>query len=226
VLEASYVAFRLPPFVPNPNRRLVQTPKLFFYDRHRASRREEGLGILFRRPHFLDLLEDHPRHLELGFQVAASRSRKEAVIRSLEIHDARPADAPALAALLGELGFPAPANAVASRLDSMIRAAEVVLVAARDGVLLGLVTVHITPVLHRPTPVGRLTVLVVTERARRQGIGRALVEAAERLLTARGCGLVEVTSNQGRTDAHAFYERLGYEATSLRFRKTLSPSVG
>ncbi len=32
VLEASYIAFRLRPFVANPNKRLVKTPKLFFYD--------------------------------------------------------------------------------------------------------------------------------------------------------------------------------------------------
>jgi hypothetical protein len=28
-----------------------------------------------------------------------------------------------------------------------------------------------------------------------------------------------VTSNKARTDAHAFYERLGYTATSVRFAK-------
>jgi ribosomal protein S18 acetylase RimI-like enzyme len=151
---------------------------------------------------------------------------KEAAISPLEIRDARPVDAPALAALLGELGFPAPANTIAARLNSMFDAEEVVLVAARDEVLLGLATVHVTPVLHRPTPVGRLTALVVTERARRQGVGRALVGAAERLLAARGCDLVEVTSNQRLTGAHSFYERLGYEATSRRFKKTLSPPAG
>lgn len=32
VLETSYIAFRLPPFVANPNKRLVKTPKLYFYD--------------------------------------------------------------------------------------------------------------------------------------------------------------------------------------------------
>jgi len=143
---------------------------------------------------------------------------------SLEIRDARLTDAPALAALLRELGFPASANTITSRLDTMLGASEVVLVAAQDGALLGLLTVHITPVLHRPTPVGRLTALVVTERARGQGVGRALVAAAEKLLAERGCGLVEVTSNRRLTDAHAFYERLGYQATSLRFKKELSPS--
>ncbi len=32
VLEASYIAFRLPPFYTNLNKRLKKTPKLFFYD--------------------------------------------------------------------------------------------------------------------------------------------------------------------------------------------------
>lgn len=143
----------------------------------------------------------------------------------MEIRHASPVDASAMAALIAELGFPAPADTIASRLNILLGAAEVVLVAAQDGVLLGLVTVHITPMLHRSTPVGRFTALVVTERARRRGVGRALVESAERLLTARGCGLVEVTSNQRLSDAHSFYERLGYEATSLRFKKTLSPPI-
>ena len=139
----------------------------------------------------------------------------------IDIRDARSADVPALAALVGELGYPTPEATMAVRLDAMIDAGETVLVAERDGDIVGLLTVHVTPVLHRPTAVGRLTALVVAGRARGGGVGRSLVAAAEQLLAARGCGLVEVTSNRRRTDAHAFYQRLGYDVTSLRFKKDL-----
>ena len=69
-----------------------------------------------------------------------------------------------------------------------------------------------------------VTALVVAEAARGQGIGRALMAAAETWAVERGCVLLEVTSNRRRVDAHAFYERLGYEATSFRFAKALSPT--
>ena len=147
----------------------------------------------------------------------------EATGHPLEVRDARPDDAPALGALLAELGYPAPLAVLAERLGVLRQGGEVVLVATRGGDRVGVLTIHVTPVLHRPTPVGRLTMLVVAERARGQGVGRALVEAGERILATRGCALVEVTSNRRRTQAHAFYERLGYEATSVRFKKSLLP---
>jgi GNAT superfamily N-acetyltransferase len=48
-----------------------------------------------------------------------------------------------------------------------------------------------------------------------------LVEAAEAWMEKEGCKLVEVTSNDRRTEAHAFYRHLGYERTSIRFAKKL-----
>lgn len=140
----------------------------------------------------------------------------------VEVRDARVADAPAIVPLLEELGYPAIPEVIARRLEALAQINETVLVAECEGELLGLITVHVTPVLHRPTYVGRITTLVVAKRAHGRGIGRALVHAAERLLASRGCALLEVTSNRKRTDAHAFYERLGYEATSVRFWKALA----
>jgi GNAT superfamily N-acetyltransferase len=125
-----------------------------------------------------------------------------------------------------QLGYAWPADEIAVRLSGFLSMGERGLVAASSpdrvgGPLVGLVTLHITPVLHRPGAVGRLTSLVVDDTARGIGVGRALVHAAEAIFAAQGCAMVEVTSNMRRTDAHAFYEHLGYSGTNLRFTKTL-----
>jgi predicted N-acetyltransferase YhbS len=98
---------------------------------------------------------------------------------------------------------------------------RVVLVAERDGAVVGCLSTSVMRVLHRPAPVGRISMMVVDETLRSQGIGAALVRAAESALAAQGCYMVEVTSHVQRTGAHRFYERLGYEKTSVRLAKTL-----
>lgn len=103
----------------------------------------------------------------------------------------------------------------------LIDRGETVLVAVVRGDVVGFVSLHMTPVLHRPAPVGRLTALVVSKRIRRRGIGSRLVAAAEEFLTNAGCSIVELTSNLKLHEAHAFYERQGYAVTSHRFCKTL-----
>jgi len=138
------------------------------------------------------------------------------------IRAATAGDAAEIARLLTMLGHPTTAEAVAARWPEWTAAGSAAFVAAgTDGTLLGVATLHRMSVLHRPRPVGRITSLVVDAAARGQGIGRALVAAAEAELTRAGCGLLEVTSNLRRVDAHAFYEHLGYERTSYRFFKNL-----
>ena len=111
------------------------------------------------------------------------------------------------------------------RLARLASAGERVLVAEQNGRVTGLITVHPgTHVLHRPRPVGRITMLVVATIARGSGVGRRLVQEAERIAHEAGCGWFEVTSNLVREDAHAFYERLGFARTSYRFGKDLSTS--
>lgn len=138
----------------------------------------------------------------------------------LSLRDARPKDAEAMAALIVALGYDVTEKEVRSRLASLRKAGLHALVAEQGG-LAGILTTAITQVLHRPRPVGRISMLVVAEKARGAGIGSALVAEAERRLAAAGCGLVEVTSNRKRLRAHVFYEKLGYERTSYRFFKPL-----
>jgi GNAT superfamily N-acetyltransferase len=63
--------------------------------------------------------------------------------------------------------------------------------------------------------------MVVDEPFRGRGIGTELVRAAEQALKERGCYMVEVTSHVRRTEAHRFYERLGYARTSVRLAREL-----
>jgi predicted N-acetyltransferase YhbS len=98
---------------------------------------------------------------------------------------------------------------------------RVVLVAELDGAVIGCLSTSVMRVLHRPAPVGRISMMVVDEALRSRGIGAELVRAAEQALAAQGCYMVEVTSHVRRTEAHRFYERLGYERTSVRLAKEL-----
>lgn len=137
-----------------------------------------------------------------------------------KIREARPGDSEAIAALIATLGYEVSAAEVRKRLAALRKGGQETLVIEHPHVL-GVLTTSMMSVLHRPLPVGRISMLVVAEAARGDGLGTALVAAAEARLKARGCGLVEVTSNRKRLRAHNFYERLGYERTSYRFAKPL-----
>lgn len=138
----------------------------------------------------------------------------------LTVRPARPADCEAIARLVAALGYETTANAIATRLAALKKARETPLV-AEQGAVIGLLTWHVTPVLHRPRPVGRITMMVVAEGERRRGVGRALVDSACGQLLAKGCGLIEVTSNVDLSSAHGFYRKLGFERTSYRFAREI-----
>jgi len=151
---------------------------------------------------------------------AKAKSPEPETPKPPKVREARPADSEAIAGLLVQLGYEVSTADVRRRLTDLRKANQPLLVADRSG-LIGCLTWHVTPVIHRPRPVGRITMLVVAEDERGGGVGSLLVAAAEERLRALGCGLVEVTSNMKRMRAHAFYERLGFERTSYRFAKTL-----
>jgi ribosomal protein S18 acetylase RimI-like enzyme len=142
----------------------------------------------------------------------------------LRIRVADAVDGEALAALLAELDVKANADEVSDRIGRLSRMGEPVLVAKLGDAVAGCVAWHVTPVLQRPHPVGRITLLVVAAASRRKGIGRGLAEAAEARLARRGCGLVEATGNTKLRAAHAFYRRLGYEKARHLFVRRLTPA--
>jgi GNAT superfamily N-acetyltransferase len=138
------------------------------------------------------------------------------------IRDARAADAAAIALLLTQLGYPSDADAVEERLDRLRVVGDRVVVAQVDGEVVGLAHLQVTPALERERPAGKVGALVVDEAHRSRGIGRALVAAVEHEARLRGCELLFLTTSEGRDDAHAFYEQVGFEQTGRRYSRTLS----
>lgn len=138
------------------------------------------------------------------------------------LREARPDDAGAISVLIAQLGFDAGAERLSERIVQFTSRNESVLIVETKRIV-GCVTWHIMQVIHRETAVGRITMLVVDKSVRGRGLGALLVAEVENRVIAQGCGLIEVTSNDRLVGAHAFYENLGYEKTSVRFGKKLAP---
>jgi GNAT superfamily N-acetyltransferase len=136
------------------------------------------------------------------------------------VRSARPGDAVAISELLLELGYPSSTGQVEQRIAANLSSTgTAVFIAESDQRLIGVLSFHCIPLFHADGALGRITSLVVATDYRQRGIGRLLVSAAEEYGWAHGCTRVEVTSGDHRSDAHAFYQRLGYQADCRRFIK-------
>jgi len=143
------------------------------------------------------------------------------------VRRATASDAPRLAQLSGELGYPVAADTIAARLARLLgRPGDVVLVAEADGEVVGWVHGSEQDLLESATRC-ELLGLVVDARHRARGVGRRLVAAVESWAAGRGLELVSVRSNISRAESHPFYERLGYARvkTQHAYRKRLDPAL-
>jgi GNAT superfamily N-acetyltransferase len=139
---------------------------------------------------------------------------------------ARIEDAPAVVALVTQLGYESTVSDVARRLARVIeRQDQRFIVAETDGRLLGWVHVGLAEYVESGT-FAVIAGLVVDRAHRRQGIGAALMAEAEAWALQQGCSVMRLWSSITRTRAHRFYEGLGYEQmkTQYSFVKTLEPS--
>jgi len=68
---------------------------------------------------------------------------------------------------------------------------------------------------------GQIEGVRVAQAERGTGTGRAMLLWAVEECRKRGCGLVQLTSDKRRADAHAFYEALGFRATHEGYKLAL-----
>jgi ribosomal protein S18 acetylase RimI-like enzyme len=149
----------------------------------------------------------------------------------IAIREARREDLPRVVALLAddplgadrELPGEPLAPAYAAAFDAMAaQGGNVLLVATTDDEVVGCLQLVVIPGLSRA---GMLRAQIegvrvaTTHRGRR--IGERLVAEAVERARAAGCGLVQLTSDASRADAHRFYERLGFVATHVGMKLTI-----
>ena len=102
--------------------------------------------------------------------------------------------------------------------------AQLLVVAVDDdtAAVLGTLQLSIIPGLSRRGSLrGQVEAVRVSARARGRGLGAAMVQWAVDESRRRGCALVQLTTDKSRTDAHRFYERLGFTATHEGFKLPL-----
>jgi GNAT superfamily N-acetyltransferase len=146
------------------------------------------------------------------------------------IRRATRADLPALVALLADdpLGATresADPAAYARAFDAVDADAHQVLVCAEEGgEVVGTVQLTLIPGLSRGGMLrGQIEAVRVRADRRGSGLGRQLVEWAVDEARRRGCGLVQLTTDRSRTDAHRFYAALGFVDSHRGFKLDLQP---
>ncbi len=92
----------------------------------------------------------------------------------------------------------------------------------RDGEAVAMLQLTLIPGLSRGG-MKRALIEAVRVRAdvRGQRIGQALMAHVTARAKAAGCGLMQLTTDKRRIDAHRFYERLGYVASHVGMKKVL-----
>ncbi|HEU4725455.1 MAG TPA: GNAT family N-acetyltransferase [Candidatus Eisenbacteria bacterium] len=134
-------------------------------------------------------------------------------------------DAPRVAELAGELGYPSTAAQILARKAVLDRQGMSVVYVAETGggEILGWIIVSEICSMELD-PHAEVKGLVVADGARSGGIGAKLMEVGEAWARGRGLHEMVLRSNVIRDRAHAFYKRIGYEEQKrqVKLRRRLS----
>ncbi|MFA3837421.1 GNAT family N-acetyltransferase [Streptomyces aureus] len=147
----------------------------------------------------------------------------------LEIRPVVAADVPAIVAMLADdalgAGRESPDD-LTPYLEALARIAgdpnQHLVVAVREGRTVGTLQLTVIPGLSRKGSTRSIVEGVrIHADERGSGLGALLIEWAVDESRRQNCQLVQLTSDATRTDAHRFYERLGFEASHVGFKLQL-----
>ena len=141
------------------------------------------------------------------------------------------ADLPAIVALLADDPIASSRESAGVRLEAGYRDAFAAIerdpnqhlaVAERGRRVIGCLQLSFIPGLTRKGSWrGQIEGVRVAASERGRGTGRAMLEWAIEECRRRRCGLVQLTSDKRRDDAHRFYEALGFRATHQGYKLDL-----
>lgn len=96
------------------------------------------------------------------------------------------------------------------------------IVAERDGVIIGSMQLTYIPGISK---IGMKRAIIEAVRVdsplRGSGLGSEMIRWAIARAKQKGCGVVQLTSDKARTDAHRFYEKLGFKGSHLGMKLEL-----
>lgn len=96
------------------------------------------------------------------------------------------------------------------------------LVAELDGKVVGCLQLTFIPGLSRlGLTRAQIESVRIDKSMRGRKLGELMIQDAIERARQRGCGVVQLTTDKAREDAHRFYERLGFEATHIGMKLTL-----
>jgi GNAT superfamily N-acetyltransferase len=121
-----------------------------------------------------------------------------------------------------QLGYPTRASEMEMRMEAICADKNyATFVAVSDGKVCGMIGTFTSYSYEHNSPSGRILALVVSEKMRGRGVGRALIAAAENHLAQKNIRRIAVNTRFERKEAHEFYEKVGYTRNGFRFVKEL-----
>jgi ribosomal protein S18 acetylase RimI-like enzyme len=155
----------------------------------------------------------------------------ETLASSVRVRSARREDVPAIVRLLADDTLGAKREQATDPLPQpywdaydaiTTQGGNELLVAEVDGEVVGCLQLTVIPGLGRMGLIrGQIEGVRVGSKHRGRRIGELLVAAATDRARELGCGLIQLTTDKSRVDAHRFYERLGFESTHIGMKRAI-----
>jgi len=128
-----------------------------------------------------------------------------------------PHDYGKIADLAGQLGYPSTAKQVQKRIDAMANSSQHAVYVAElpEGQIAGWIGLYVFRSVEQDSCAG-ISGLIIDQHIRSRGVGKALLDTAEKWAGSQGCNSISVHSNVTRERAHQFYTRNGYECVKTQ----------